>query len=152
MFQYISCCYLSRSSLFLSPSLSCFNTSHVVIYRIAVMTATNSVFMFQYISCCYLSICRAIRVGSLCVSIHLMLLFIFCPSASRMCSIQVSIHLMLLFIIYQILPAILELWFQYISCCYLSYSQIIYRRFYLRFNTSHVVIYLKPLVYFDFQK
>ena len=126
MFQYISCCYLSRSSLFLSPSLSCFNTSHVVIYRIAVMTATNSVFMFQYISCCYLSICRAIRVGSLCVSIHLMLLFIFCPSASRMCSIQVSIHLMLLFILQSnylspFLPA-----FQYISCCYLSETTCIF--------------------------
>ena len=119
MFQYISCCYLSRklypdtpavfvfqyiSYCYLSVILKrkhrqeiSFNTSHVVIYR-----KTDQVVPlraeFQYISCCYLSnfcfLCFFCRL----VSIHLMLLFIkpFFSTAKRL--FQISIHLMLLFI------------------------------------------------------
>ena len=77
LFQYISCCYLSKDELdkiaekgrfntshvaiYRSPfsgsisGLECFNTSHVAIYRSLQIDTHNPPFAFQYISCCYLS-------------------------------------------------------------------------------------------------
>ena len=76
-FQYISCCYLSRScqrtlqTCFVSIHLmllfiivvtvlehlfrQSFNTSHVVIYQKTLPRFCTRPSMFQYISCCYLS-------------------------------------------------------------------------------------------------
>ena len=119
MFQYISCCYLSRklypdtpavfvfqyiSYCYLSVILKrkhrqeiSFNTSHVVIYR-----KTDQVVPlraeFQYISCCYLSWHRAQAWNS-----QWTFQYISCCYLSNFCFLcffcrLVSIHLMLLFI------------------------------------------------------
>ena len=117
-----------------------FNTSHVVIYQIPVKQCFN-------------------RVE---VSIHLMLLFISLLVFILVLSGLVSIHLMLLFIERRKLQVLLQLKFQYISCCYLSgttmlqvspkafqYISCCYLSYPLKkisielssFNTSHVVIY-----------
>ena len=75
---------------------------------------------FQYISCCYLSEKKSKKIFGIQVSIHLMLLFIPWMSITARNALTVSIHLMLLFIF----GGVPILWI-----C-------------IRFNTSHVVIYL----------
>ena len=41
----------------------CFNTSHVVIYRLVSFTSATVPSAFQYISCCYLSIDKIIKAA-----------------------------------------------------------------------------------------
>ena len=140
-----------------------FNTSHVTLYRVRELISgyragvsihlmllfiSNNRYKrrqstkFQYISCYSLS--RRCFKPSIfeCVSIHLMLLFIvFSPATLSRLKI-VSIHLMLLFIAH---PQVTRLLFQYISCYSLSNVQ---RRNWprrIRFNTSHVTLYLRYL-------
>ena len=142
MFQYISCCYLSKNG-----EVSC--------------KAQQS--KFQYISCCYLSNQNLCPCRTYHVSIHLMLLFIFISAVINPSLKKVSIHLMLLFIswcvrfwvrrttsfntshvvIYQNMHTLPFLFpeFQYISCCYLSQVFENMEISSHRFNTSHVVIY-----------
>ena len=120
LFQYISCCYLSRVIEFNRH----FNDE------------------FQYISCCYLSYSCCPAICRKKVSIHLMLLFIRNSQQGLIHRTQVSIHLMLLFIAVRFFPIgpIFSSFntshvviyrkrngifkggnmFQYISCCYLS--------------------------------
>ena len=120
LFQYISCCYLSRVIEFNRH----FNDE------------------FQYISCCYLSYSCCPAICRKKVSIHLMLLFIRNSQQGLIHRTQVSIHLMLLFIAVRFFPigpifssfntshVVIYLKsivrrsifysFQYISCCYLS--------------------------------
>ena len=54
VFQYISCCSLSWVTSEVLPSIRSFNTSHVVVYRLSLITMFCRI-MFQYISCCSLS-------------------------------------------------------------------------------------------------
>ena len=75
-FQYISCYCLSAIVVDFSPCELCFNTSHVTVYP-ASFALQLFASMFQYISCYCLSIYRRNKNGRICVSIHLMLLFIF---------------------------------------------------------------------------
>ena len=96
---------------------------------------------FQYISCYCLSIPGVVRIATIRISIHLMLLFIIHPNAIRNrlqnfntshvtvyrssflppdILLHISIHLMLLFI----------------------RITIILKDFYQNFNTSHVTVYL----------
>ena len=97
-----------------------FNTSHVVIYPKYNFSSLYRL-VFQYISCCYLSrmFCTS-GIFLLCVSIHLMLLFIYTDSVWRQWQTNVSIHLMLLFISEDTVSSNGIESFQYISCCYLS--------------------------------
>ena len=121
---------------------------------------------FQYISCCSLSITS--RMGVLhwtSVSIHLMLQFIVKVATGATidtgfttshvvvyqwekpaCSTTdlVSIHLMLQFILSEEDIDCVTDWFQYISCCSLSFKVRYICVLLNRFNTSHVVVYLPP--------
>ncbi len=93
-FQYISCCSLSFPKSKYLPTLSYFNTSHVVVYqRCEYEVFGNTLFQyisccslsincgnpvavkwkFQYISCCSLSCRPSDSCGLLLISIHLML-------------------------------------------------------------------------------
>ena len=60
LFQYISCCSLSKKMRVLELVVLSFNTSHVVVYLI-VEYVQNDVYVFQYISCCSLSRCSWTR-------------------------------------------------------------------------------------------
>ena len=98
----------------------CFNTSHVTLYPYIVSRKIEGL-RFQYISCYSLSFSDSYQDTGYCVSIHLMLLFIwaFCPETS---ACRVSIHLMLLFIGgWRMLKEKLVM-FQYISCYSLSFN------------------------------
>ena len=76
MFQYISCYSLSVRTCPGYNTLSCFNTSHVTLYR-KCKFFPNVTTVFQYISCYSLSaMIKNQTKSSTYVSIHLMLLFI----------------------------------------------------------------------------
>ena len=140
-FQYISCCSLSiletlhnnldnwvsihlmlqfiADGLVYCTSLTCFNTSHVVVYLKAYWSSAVCVISFNtshvvvYHSC-------LVRPGILCfVSIHLMLQFINTKCAKHISKAQ----------------------FQYISCCSLSLKRSFPSSTSCSFNTSHVVVY-----------
>ena len=55
MFQYISCCSLSFSTMCLQLRNFGFNTSHVVVYPYSRVYGIDF-YQFQYISCCSLSV------------------------------------------------------------------------------------------------
>ena len=141
-FQYISCYSLSSASFHINLESSCFNTSHVTLYR-----------------------CKGPRKcpGSL-VSIHLMLLFIYSrwslmrtkwrfntshvtlyhhPFLQDLWLLRVSIHLMLLFISGMVVFRKVWREFQYISCYSLSYMAMAGWKPQQSFNTSHVTLYRK---------
>ena len=162
-FQYISCCSLSNylpdgllviivsihlmlqfilCQNIIQTQLLCFNTSHVVVYLLLLMTTRLFYFgfntshvvvyhkkiyikqlnyaMFQYISCCSLSLFFFKKVIDFYVSIHLMLQFIYRYRKDSRYRIGVSIHLMLQFIHHRSHHQYLLIMFQYISCCSLS--------------------------------
>ena len=120
LFQYISCCYLSRFRKFILLNMMSFNTSHVVIYlsaeaaQYAVDNSFNtshvviyqppallldSFSRFQYISCCYLSRCRLLMQQRSTEFQYISCCYLSWRSSSRATEdYQVSIHLMLLFI------------------------------------------------------
>ena len=144
-FQYISCCYLSRTgfsriagtSRFQYISCCYLSSNHPLLH--------TRLLPFQYISCCYLSGCASSQKIFHVVSIHLMLLFISSRKRQKQTRTKVSIHLMLLFI--TVISFLLSAFtaFQYISCCYLSNQTIMHWRNEQSFNTSHVVIYRQML-------
>ena len=119
LFQYISCCSLSRSK-------------HLYLSLIKVSIHL----MLQFIELSCVSVwCRS------CVSIHLMLQFILTTGFSTVAdgSFNTS-HV----VVYQISPTIHNIiiqLFQYISCCSLSRISINKGFLFLCFNTSHVVVY-----------
>ena len=146
------------------PNASSFNTSHVILYRYD-LTWGELTWEFQYISCYSLSNMFPAR-NKLCnmVSIHLMLFFIewlvtmplddwsFNTShvilyrrneRSEHDTEYVSIHLMLFFIEKEKTIAYDDSMFQYISCYSLSIIWILWVLCFLRFNTSHVILYPK---------
>ena len=127
-----------------------------------------TVWLFQYISCYSLSILHKAWISSVCVSIHLMLLFIPVCRTPVICHRIVSIHLMLLFIrtgivyIYRINSfntSHVTLYlvdegivyplsrFQYISCYSLSMFLVCHSHYEHCFNTSHVTLYLAVKVH-----
>ena len=100
-FQYITCYSLSESSSFLILLIcACFNTSHVTLYRRAVLSS---------------SINEP-------VSIHHMLLFIWAGGKRLQRYEKVSIHHMLLFIRISCSLFIVSWKFQYITCYSLSFE------------------------------
>ena len=122
--------------------LSCFNTSHVVVYQLIWENDIANCLTFQYISCCSLS-----GTGNTFVSEYDSFQYISCCSLSTATTItikatSVSIHLMLQFIRERILGIILvgcvsiHLMLQFITDLL---NWFIEER---RFNTSHVVVYL----------
>ena len=141
-FQYISCYSLSQSARSRLRENRGFNTSHVTLY----LEQNRDCQQFNH------------------VSIHLMLLFIYILFGTLCTTAPVSIHLMLLFIskhfhIYQIFYKFQYIscyslstqkgiqekrsrTFQYISCYSLSLDAVLGRENYIRFNTSHVTLYL----------
>ena len=122
-FQYISCYSLSVTIDTKDGRAQSFNTSHVTLYQGVV---SNPVYLsvFQYISCYSLSysrlpLCQGLRSFQ----------YISCYSLSLIPKLLVSVCLL----------------FQYISCYSLSNVQ---RRNWprrIRFNTSHVTLYLRYL-------
>ena len=144
-FQYISCCSLSEWYAHIPAFPFSFNTSHVVVYQITfyIYKAESK---FQYISCCSLSPNRTFTAQSATVSIHLMLQFIFCSGDLTRMTKTVSIHLMLQFIQLEASKQIKQVEFQYISCCSLSVCDGVRYFIHLRFNTSHVVVYLLGII------
>ena len=144
--------------------ITSFNTSHVVVYRLWFLPATDSGGLFQYISCCSLS-SETPSINACRTTFQ----YISCCSLSYSRSFQtswkphVSIHLMLQFISIVVTKMISSIMFQYISCCSLSdkivnqmqgFVQFQYisccslslpysfsRKRHFCFNTSHVVVY-----------
>ena len=103
---------------------------------------------FQYISCYCLSSSFFKKSISICISIHLMLLFIDSFRATGKRTLQISIHLMLLFIGKFNLKNSKLLLFQYISCYCLSPATPRTPPHTANFNTSHVTVYLVNGVYY----
>ena len=97
LFQYISCCYLSRVIEFNRH----FNDE------------------FQYISCCYLSYSCCPAICRKKVSIHLMLLFIEKEMAYSKAGICFNTSHVVIYL-KSIVRRSIFYSFQYISCCYLS--------------------------------
>ena len=98
--------------------------------------------MFQYISCCSLSTAKINRIsGTIPVSIHLMLQFIFYVHSAKLRASQFQYISCCSLSIKELMEKKLVLMFQYISCCSLSPGLTYYKIQSLRFNTSHVVVY-----------
>ena len=142
-FQYISCCYLSDQVIDPTTDLSSFNTSHVVIYQWRKTVCLLSTWCFNT---SHVVIYQKLAISSSFVN-------------SSFNTSHVVIYRLVLFQFYQQMSA-----FQYISCCYLSDSKMLSHPSLfvsihlmllfirsqcsltlnsLRFNTSHVVIYLE---------
>ena len=121
-FQYISCYSLSMRMWLVFLGSTCFNTSHVTLYRLFNLTKrrrwnsfnTSHVTLYQWNDsgiCRYLKSFNTshvtlylrrflLRTQILLVSIHLMLLFIMYHWMQLLTTSYVSIHLMLLFIVF----------------------------------------------------
>ena len=117
------CFNTSHVTLYHSPGsgstmLLGFNTSHVTLYRQSI-SLLHLYLKFQYISCYSLSIIETLWNVKKFVSIHLMLLFIYCRTS--------------------LLGNIKS--FQYISCYSLSEQGERTASVRCRFNTSHVTLY-----------
>ena len=97
-FQYISCYSSSVTGNTYGAKDVRFNTSHVTLYRKTIQYPQYPFCRFQYISCYSLSWSITDNKRLKRVSIHLMLLFIFCCWFLWLHIKFVSIHLMLLFI------------------------------------------------------
>ena len=98
----------------------CFNTSHVILYlwplpcRQRICCVSIHLMLFFIFNIPHVPHCITI------VSIHLMLFFIDHAVRFKIEKIDVSIHLMLFFIVWTVLSVVVWLVFQYISCYSLS--------------------------------
>ena len=143
----ISCFNTSHVVIYLSLLLCnvliclCFNTSHVVIYQKRGIPMAQSIIRFNTSHVVIYLGHRVKHFPAASVSIHLILLFIQRYNAITPCTINVSIHLMLLFIKERGTQYRLVCRFQYISCCYLSQFFFTACNGRISFNTSRVVIY-----------
>ena len=162
LFQYISCYCLSYTSKqkalinleFQYISCYCLSSPSVIVVAPTLL--------FQYISCYCLSCINLCSKWLLCISIHLMLLFIMTVKGHRnvRCDFNTS-HVTVYPFVYAVLLILLK--FQYISCYCLSASllsstafvcisihlMLLFIHFLLlvqmqlfNFNTSHVTVYL----------
>ena len=120
MFQYISCYSLSYASIVSRTSKPRFNTSHVTLYRRCNRRYCHKKFCFNTSH----------------VTLYRYKWMLFYAGWI------VSIHLMLLFIIIGLALALWKKMFQYISCYSLSQMWCCWTTGHLRFNTSHVTLYL----------
>ena len=139
-FQYISCYSLSfhkdRRGVFdrMFQYISCYSLSLQAEYYIRTETE------FQYISCYSLSAgCNGYN-GGCCVSIHLMLLFIYIPAILGVLGVRFNTSHVTL---YQETGSLKEdtIGFQYISCYSLSQKALKQQYQKKCFNTSHVTLY-----------
>ena len=140
-FQYISCCSLSIIADVSAIRWKGFNTSHVVVYQ-------NCNHWSGQMLCCfntshvvvYRSLPKVLRIYII-VSIHLMLQFIIvkCFALSLFHWFQYISCCSLSFL--QKISQFNTRMFQYISCCSLSLVSIITTAGFDCFNTSHVVVY-----------
>ena len=142
LFQYISCCSLSKLQMENQERNENFNTSHVVVYlRCQAMlgcpvmhfntshvvvypegnTAYDCTCEFQYISCCSLS---EMRPRLVIIKINF--------NTSHVVVYRLSVYSR---------NSVFK--FQYISCCSLSVHISHHLDPESHFNTSHVVVYLK---------
>ena len=119
MFQYISCYSLSEYGNLKKLQKSCFNTSHVTLYRVKTQLRADHPRSFNtsHVTL-YLNVKQFIEKRKR-VSIHLMLLFILLLQPVQNCQAR----------------------FQYISCYSLSKPKLLSSSTKQRFNTSHVTLY-----------
>ena len=125
VFQYISCCYLSCTICTAWRQLRTFQYISCCYLSGVSKSSIQECMKFQYISCCYLSEFTVVLW-----LVAMLFQYISCCYLSMWCSVYY----------YHVVT------FQYISCCYLSRKQPESSRTYMRFNTSHVVIYLSCFV------
>ena len=120
LFQYISCYSLSEYGNLKKLQKSCFNTSHVTLYRVKTQLRADHPRSFNtsHVTL-YLNVKQFIEKRKR-VSIHLMLLFILLLQPVQNCQAR----------------------FQYISCYSLSNGTLTPSDVEIRFNTSHVTLYL----------
>ena len=182
-FQYISCYSLSSAWERIGDAVGSFNTSHVTLYRsrcnlyyvgykfqyiscysLSDSSGTGGITSgwFQYISCYSLSKIKRVPEPVLCVSIHLMLLFIrvmkkVCYRLNRFNTSHVTLYPVCF--ISNVAAALFQYiscyslssfhqffrqlipWFQYISCYSLSVQYYLLSSRIRCFNTSHVTLY-----------
>ena len=162
LFQYISCYSLSEYGNLKKLQKSCFNTSHVTLYRVKTQLRADHPRSFNtsHVTL-YLNVKQFIEKRKR-VSIHLMLLFILLLQPVQNCQArfqyiscyslsngkknsrngqQVSIHLMLLFIS---IPAVSPAWPRSFNTSHVTlylFQHVLKLSRHLRFNTSHVTLY-----------
>ena len=139
--------FIQRAYSILDPTIG-FNTSHVTLYRESGIKRGFGGEVSIHHMLLFIVLCSLILLHLYRVSIHHMLLFIlelrhFLTNLTR-----VSIHHMLLFIGKQPLAIESEETFQYITCYSLSRKTNMNKLDYLRFNTSHVTLYLHCVHWF----
>ena len=97
-----------------------FNTSHVTVYRVRVLRASIRQTSFQYISCyCLSKIMNPVSYKLYNFNTSHVTVYLFHSLSFRICSC-ISIHLMLLFIYPTVIKGVQLIVFQYISCYCLS--------------------------------
>ena len=164
-FQYTSCYSLSSSASCFSFLLPGFNTSHVTLYRCkgprkcpGSLVSIHLMLLFIYSRWSLMRTKWRFNTShvTLYLTAHepdypiLKFQYISCYSLSRKgmgygtSGMRVSIHLMLLFIWLCLYKVSCGLMFQYISCYSLSWNGEYKWDGTIRFNTSHVTLYLHP--------
>ena len=141
VFKYISCYYLSRTDMHdmsvavIFKYISCYYLSQTLKLQLVFFLHSNTSHVIIYPRICFVLPYVFLNSNTSHVIIYHSFFY------RRFSSYSIQIHLMLLFIQKLLAKQIVQIKFKYISCYYLSLSNIPFSFWHLNSNTSHVIIY-----------